>query len=169
MESLAGWAISLCAAGIAVFLCEILLPEGSIAKVFKIAASVFFLTAILAPLLSGFDADTFSDLAESSSAASDTAEKAAESVVISSFESNLESELASGLREAGIPVSGIEANVSLQEDGVTLMIDAVAVWLPENSSANPVAVSEAVRELSGIEPEIHYEGEEHGSAEENPQ
>ena len=169
MESLAGWAISLCAAGIAVFLCEILLPEGSIAKVFKIAASVFFLTAILAPLLSGLGADAFSDLAEPSSAASDIAEKAAESVVISNFESNLETELASGLRSAGIPISEINVSISLQEDGATLVINSLTVWLPENSSADPAAVFEAVRELSGIEPEILYEGEEHGSAEENPQ
>lgn len=164
MESLADWAISLCATGVAIFLCEMLLPEGSMAKIFKIAASVFFLSAILGPLLSGFGAGTFSDLAEPYSIASDTAEKAAESVVISSFEANLEDELSSGLREEGFPISGIEVKVSLQEDGVTLVIDSVTIWLPEQGSADPAAVSETVRELSGLEPKILYEGEEHESA-----
>ncbi len=168
MESLADWAISLCAAGIAVFLCEILLPDGSMMKIFKIAAAVFFLSAILAPLFTGFGSNGLSGLTEPSSIASDTAEKAVADAVISGFRSNLEKELSAGLAAAGIPVSGVEAEVSLQEDGVTLVIDAVTVRLPEQGSADPAAVSKAVRELSGIEPEIHYEGEEHGSAEEDP-
>lgn len=166
MESLADWAISLCATGVAVFLCEILLPDGSMAKIFKIAASVFFLSAILSPLLSGLGAGEFSGLGEAPYSASDTAQRALESAVVSSFRSNLEGELLAGLQNNGIPASGVEAEVSLQEDGVTLALDSVTVWLPSARGVDPAAVSKTVLELSGVEPEILYEEEDHGLIEE---
>ncbi|HNW04730.1 MAG TPA: stage III sporulation protein AF [Oscillospiraceae bacterium] len=169
MESLADWALSLCATGVAVFLCEILLPDGNIAKIFKIAASVFFLSAILSPLLSGLGAGEFSGLGGTDYAPSDTAQRAVESAVISGFRSNLESELLAGLQRAGIPASGVEAKVSLKEDGVTLAVDSVTVRLPNAEAADPAAVTKAVLELSGVEPEIFYEEEDHGLAEKIPQ
>ncbi len=166
MESLAGWAISLCATGVAVFLCEILLPDGSMAKIFKIAASVFFLSAILSPLLSGLGSGEFSGLGELGYTSSDTAQRAVESVVVSGFRSNLEAELLAGLKNKGIPASRVKANVSLKEDGATLEVDAVAVWLSGPEAADPAAVSKTVLELSGVEPEILYEEEDDGPAEE---
>lgn len=166
MESLADWAISLCATGVAVFLCEILLPDGSMAKIFKIAASVFFLSAILSPLLSGLGRGEFSGLGETYYASSDTARRAVESVVVSSFRTNLEVELLAGLQNEGIPVSRVKAEVSLQEDGVTLTLDSVAVWLPSAQEADPAAVTKAVLALAGVEPEILYEEEDDGPAKE---
>lgn len=51
MEALQTWAFSVCAAMVACGIAQIVLPKGSMEKVFRITVSIFFLCCLLSPIL----------------------------------------------------------------------------------------------------------------------
>lgn len=157
METVKQWALSVCAAAVACGIAQMVLPRGSMEKIFKITVSVFFLCCLLSPLVvrspelrMEWQEYAREDIERRAERLSGVAASQAERAVVVEVTKIVEEKLT----EMGINNSGITINInrngqSMEGDGnaqeampqLDILLD---VPPPQNHAAIQAALEEAV-------------------------
>ncbi len=141
MEIIKQWALSLCVAAVAGAAAEMILPEGSLQKVFKITFSVFFLCCLFSPALANVKLDmSYSEtaLTETESLAGEL-ESSVNRQITDSAAASVEKLAQKELEAMGIFSAKTAADINIAEDG-GILINRLQITLPAGTGASPDAV-----------------------------
>lgn len=153
MDTFKNWAFSICCASVSGGIIKMLLPEGSITKIFKTVFCVFFLCIVISPI-SDIDIDIFSFFEKTDEMIF------SENKFIENSEEYIKSELISVtknvLSENNISSEDILISVNISEDG---SIDISKFTLILSDPKNISEIEEKIFQKTGIKPNTEVLGE----------
>ncbi len=141
MDAVRQWAFSLCAAAMACAVIELLLPSISLAKMTRLALSVFFLCVLIQPL--GLEAHRSEISLKTGQGMEQAEEYAAE------FSGRIGEDLSGSVRSAveeelaliGLSPAEYELEIGLGSEQIL-----VTVLLPKDSTADPAEISDCLEQ-----------------------
>lgn len=141
MDAVRQWAFSLCAAAMACAVIELLLPGISLAKMTRLALSVFFLCVLIQPLgpeayRGEISLKTGHGMEQAEEYAAEISGRIGEELS-GSVRSVVEEELAS----MGLSPAEYELEIGLESEQIH-----VTVFLPENSTADPAEIANCLEQ-----------------------
>ena len=154
MESIRLIGTSICFTAVVASIFSMLVPDSRLDKVLKFAISLFFLTGLVSPFLSG-GLDFHVDLAPAQSTASaERMEEAVQAQFAALAQRRVESAVAEVLRQEGLPVRKVETAIHIDEsDGIS--ITNVKVSPGELiTPAQAEQIKAVVKRETGIFPEV---------------
>lgn len=150
MEALKNWAVSVCFAGIAAAVAQMLFPAGSLQKVFRIAVSAFFLCCFVSPLLSVGSSLSLT-LPKTQNQTASTAgalEAEMERQMHSAIETKARSLIEDAMQQTGVTPQKITVQMDTGEDGGIVM-KQVTIVLAKKDAQSSTAVRSAVQNALG--------------------
>lgn len=154
MESIRFIGTSICITAVVASIFSMLVPDSRLDKVLKFAISLFFLTGLVSPFLSG-GLDFHVDLAPAQSSASvERMEDAVQTQFVALAQRRVESAVEEVLRQEGLPVRKVETVIHIDGSG-GISITNVKVSPGESiTAAQAEQIKEVVKRETGIHPEV---------------
>ena len=158
MEVIRDWALTICITAIGGAIFSILTPNNNSEKLIRFVCCLFFLSAVISPIITNpVNFDISSAMEYTMPGLDDNAlqegvknqtEKAAERVIYTAAEKIL--------HENSIKVKKIEINININEDN-SILINRLAVHIDEIFKNNIEEIKDLLEKEVGIEPEIIVE------------
>ncbi|MCI8496907.1 MAG: hypothetical protein HFE85_01485 [Clostridiales bacterium] len=150
MEALKNWAVSICFAGIAAAVAQMLFPAGSMQKVFRIAVSAFFLCCFVSPLLSIGPSLELSipEIRGEADSTAEALEQEIERQLQASVEAKVKSLIEDAIAAQKIKPQKIIVRMDTGEDGGIVM-KQVTIVLEKKDVQSSLAVKGAVQNALG--------------------
>ena len=150
MEALKNWAVSVCFAGIAAAVAQMLFPPGNMQKVFRIAVSAFFLCCLIPPLLSiGPSLDlTLPKTRNEAASAAEALEAEMERQMKSSIETKVKSLIEDAMEQTEVKPQKIVVQMDTGEDGGIVM-KQITIVLAKKDAQSSTEVRSAVQNALG--------------------
>ena len=161
MDTVRQWAMSLCMAAVAGAAAQIILPEGSLQKVFKVAFSVFFLCCLFSPVLAEVELENIlsGEISSTETASlSEELESRMNSQIIEDFSASLEDMAEKALLNIGILGAKAKADINITEDG-GILINRLLVTVPQDVAGRAGEIESAIWDALSIVPEVETAGE----------
>lgn len=142
MDSIRSWAFSVCAAMVTCGVARMILPKGSMQKVFSVTVSAFFLCCLIAPAISGSALPEVSVI-EYSQEEIERRAKALEEAVASQTDKVMEWNIEKIVSEklAGMGIKEIDIAINISTDGQNgPAVERVDITLPKEHEARHEAI-----------------------------
>lgn len=156
MEEIKNWAFSVCCCAIVCGILNLILPEGSIKKIFKSVLCVFFLSVVINPLSAMEYPDFLSLKNKDFGIAPDYEENAFNGISEEYLENEIIKSTEEILKSLDINFEDISIKVNIREDQ-SIDINDFAVVVSEKGNTDELA--EKILQKTGIEPKIILSGE----------
>ncbi len=153
MEGIRMIGMSLCVTAAVTALFSMLVPDNRMEKVLRFAVSLFFLTSLVSPFLSG-GLDFHMDLSVPDSAQSDPGlAQSVESQFTGLAEKKVASAVEKALAQEGIPVKKVQVSININEDG-GISITKMCITVNGEEHPDTGKIAETVKREVGFTPEI---------------
>ena len=150
------WAAEICAFAVAAGMLRMLVPKGSVVRIYRLVLCSVMLCVVLGPLLKLFPQLSHA-LTQSSSphAPSSSFSEAVQEQSLEAMQESLTSLAAQTLEKASIPYMDISVLLTVTEDN-EVALAKLEVTLPTSSSATQA--KEVLKEKLGLEAEVKTDG-----------
>lgn len=165
MMAVRDWALTVCIAAVAGSLVRMAAPEGATQKVLNLTVSLFFLCALVSPVLTGAVSGelTVPDFEQSEAQYNTQAlEEQMQRQVEESFRGSMEQAVDAALREAEAVPLEIFVNINTEGQG-GISITEVRVTLAAHEQSRSAELSQLLLEKTGQKPVFAF-AEENGTA-----
>lgn len=161
MDALRNWALAVCVAAVAGSLAYLASPSGALQRVYKITISVFFLCAMLSPVLTGvLESGWEPEISGSQPVQEQPGElqSTVEEQVKGSFSLAVKELAAGELALLGVTAQEILVNVNTDGDG-SIFITEIILSLRAEDENKQAEIADRILEKIGIEPVIQFRQE----------
>ena len=156
MDGIDSVATAVCICAVISSILNMLLPQGSMKKLYGLIAGMFLLCCMVVPVKNALESFRIEINAESKTPITATADEAFNQNVIRETESILEKRAFLLLKQNGITINKCRIRLK-NTDEFGILIDSVSIYINKGQAERPLDIKRIIREKFEVDPQVIQE------------